>query len=164
MDVCCYGHSNTLLASSLDAARGASHFLWFEPVLRFRVSPRFRVVGLQSGLGRFGMGRSEGGFGRLANGGRAAQAMAIPEPHRRHRSEAVAACIRNCAANADRMQCDIYRKHGLPAGSSVVESACKHIFGNRFKTAGCRWSKAGATAPLAIRSCLENIRWPDFLE
>ena len=66
--------------------------------------------------------------------------MAILKPHR-HRFEAVAACIRTCEANADRMQSDLYRKHGLPAGSSVVESACKPIFGNRFKTAGCRWSK-----------------------
>ena len=142
---------------------GASHFLWFEPVLLFCVSRRFRVGGLQPGFGRFGMGRSGGGFGRLANGGRVAQTMAIPEPHRR-RPEAVAACIRTCEANADRMQCDLYRKHGLPVGSSVVESACKHIFCNRFKTAGCRWSKAGANAPLAIRCCLEYIRWPDFLE
>ena len=110
-----------------------------------------------------GCNRDWGGFGRLANGGRAAQAMAIPEPHRR-RPEAVAACIRTCEANADRMQCDLYRKHGLPVGSSVAESACKHIFGNRFKTAGCRWSKAGANALLAIGCCLENIRRPDFLE
>ena len=89
--------------------------------------------------------------------------MAIPEPHRR-RPEAFAACILTCEANADRMQCDLYRKHGLPIGSSVLEGAHKHIFGNRFKTAGCRWSKAGANALLAIGCCLENIRWSDFLE
>ena len=35
---------------------GASHFLWFDLVLRFRVSPRFCVGGLQSGLGQFSMG------------------------------------------------------------------------------------------------------------
>ena len=109
------------------------------------------------------MGRSGSGFGRLANGGRAAHVIAILEPHRR-RSEAVAACIRTCEANSDQMQCGLCRKHGLPVGSSVVESACKHIFGNRFKTAGCRWSKAGANALLTVRCCLENIRWSDFLE
>ena len=91
---------------------GASHFLWLERVLRFRVSPRSCVGGLQSGLGRFGMGRSGGGFGRLANGGRAAHVIAIPEPHRR-RSEAVAACIRTCEANSDQMQCGLCRKHGI---------------------------------------------------
>ena len=62
------------------------------------------------------------------------------------------------------MQCDLYRKHGLPVGPSVVESACKHIFGNRLKKARCRWSKAGTNALLAMRRRLENIRWPDFLE
>ena len=89
--------------------------------------------------------------------------IAIPEPHRL-RSEAVAACIRTCEANADRMQCDLYRTRGLPVGSGVVESACKHSVANRFKKAGCRWSKVGANALLAIRRCLENMRWPDFLD
>ena len=84
------------------------------------------------------------------NAGQVAQVIAIPEPHRR-RSEAVAACIRTCEANADRMQCDLYRTRGLPVGSDVVESACKKIVGNRFKKAGCRWSKAGANALLAAR-------------
>ena len=95
--------------------------------------------------------------------GQVAQVIAIPEPHRR-RSEAVAACIRCCEANADRMRCNLYRTRGLPVGSGVVESACKKIVGNRFKKAGCHWSKVGANALLAIRCCLENLRWPDFLE
>ena len=82
------------------------------------------------------------------NAGQAAQVIAILEPHRR-RSEAVAACIRYYQTNAGRMQCDLYRTRGLPVGSGVVESACKHIVGNRFKKAGCRWSKAGANALLA---------------
>lgn len=51
-----------------------------------------------------------------------------------------------------------------PVGSGVVEKACKRIVGSRFKKAGCRWSKAGINALLAIRCCLENMRWPDFLE
>ena len=101
--------------------------------------------------------------GEQPDGGQVAQVIAIPEPHRR-RSEAVAACIRTYEANADRMQCDLYRMRGLPVGSGVVESACKQIVGNRFKKAGCHWSKAGANALLAIRCCLENMRWPDFLE
>ena len=92
-----------------------------------------------------------------------AQVIAILEPRRR-RSEAVAACIRYCEATADRMRCDLYRTHGLPIGSDVVESACKHIVGNRFNKAGCSWSKVGANALLAIRCCLANMRWPDFLE
>ena len=62
------------------------------------------------------------------------------------------------------MRYDLCQTRGLPVGSGIVESACKHIVGNRFKQSGCRWSKAGANAVLAIRCCLENMRWPDFLE
>ena len=36
-------------------------------------------------------------------------------------------------ANMERMRCDLYSKWGLPVGSGNVESACKHIVGNRFK-------------------------------
>ena len=97
------------------------------------------------------------------NAGRVAQVIAALKP-RRDRSEAVAAFIRYCEANADRMRYDLYRKRGLPVGSGVVESACKQIVGSRFKRAGCRWSKTGANALLAVKCCIENMRWPDFLE
>ena len=77
---------------------------------------------------------------------------------------AVAACIRYFKANRDRMRCDLYRKRGLPVGSGFVESACKLVVGSRLKGAGRHWSKAGANGLLAIRYCLENRRWPDFLD
>ena len=64
----------------------------------------------------------------------------------------------------DRMRCALCRKRGLPVGSGIVESTCKHIVGNRFKQSGCRWQKAGANAVLATGCCLENMRWPDFLD
>ena len=79
-------------------------------------------------------------------------------------SEALAACIRTYGANRDRMRCDPCRKRGLPVGSGIVESACKRIVGNRFKQSGRRWSKAAANAVPTIRCCLENSRWPDFLD
>ena len=84
-------------------------------------------------------------------------------PHRK-RDEAVAACIRYFETNKDRMRYDIYRERGLPVGSGVVESACKQIVGSRFKRAGCRWSKAGANALLAIKCCISNNRWADFVD
>ena len=62
------------------------------------------------------------------------------------------------------MRCDLCRKCGLLVGSGGVESACKRIVENRFKKAGCCWSKTGASALLADGWCLENMRWPDFLE
>ena len=82
----------------------------------------------------------------------------------RDRSEAVVACIRTYKANRDRMRYDLYRTCGLPVGSGIVESACKRIVGNRRKKSGCRWSKAGANAVLAVKCCFENMRWPDFLD
>ena len=85
------------------------------------------------------------------------------KPHR-DRHEAVATCIRYYETNRDRMHYDLYRARGLPVGSGIVESACKQIVANRFKGAGRHWSKAGANGLLAIRCCLENRRWPDFLE
>ena len=95
--------------------------------------------------------------------GRVDRAVAALKPCR-DRSEDVAACIRYFKANRDRMHCDLCRKRGLPVGSGFVESACKLVVGNRLKGAGRHWSKAGANGLLAIRCCLENTRWPDFLE
>ena len=39
--------------------------------------------------------------------------------------------------NRDRMHYDEYRKMGIPIGSGVVESACKHVIGKRLKLRGC---------------------------
>ena len=94
--------------------------------------------------------------------GRVDLVIADLKPYRR--LEAVAACIRYCEANRDRMRYDLYRKRGLPVGSGFVESACKRIVGSRLKGAGRRWSKAGANAVLAVKCCFENRRWPDFLD
>ena len=85
------------------------------------------------------------------------------KPHR-DRDKAVASCIDYFEANKDRMRYDRCRERGLPVGSGVVESACKQIVGSRFKRAGCRWSKAGANALLAVKCCLEYNRWADFLD
>ena len=97
-----------------------------------------------------------------ATAGQGAQVIAALKL-RRHQPEAVAVCIDYCEVNADRMRCDLCRKRGLPVGAGVVESACKHIVGNRFKESGCSWSKAGTNALLAFGCCLENMRWPDLL-
>ena len=91
--------------------------------------------------------------------GRVELVIAALMPHR-DRPEAVMACICCYEANADRMQCDPYRKRGLLIGSGVVKSACKQIVGNRFKKAGCRWSKAGANALFAKRSRPKTFAGP----
>ena len=95
--------------------------------------------------------------------GRVDLAVAALKPYR-DRFEAAAVCIRYYEANRDRMRYDLYRKRALPVGSGIVESTCKYIVGNRFKQSGCNWSKAGANGLLAIKCCLENMRWLDFLD
>ena len=94
---------------------------------------------------------------------RNAAVIAALKPHR-DRSKAVATCIRTYEANTDRMRYDLCRKLGLPVGPGFVESACKQIVSSRFKRAGCQWSEAGANTLLAVKCCLKNNRWPDFLE
>ena len=81
------------------------------------------------------------------NAGPVAQVIAILEPVRSRRS--LHPHLRgHRGPNAMRS----LSKRGLPIGSGVVESACKHIVGNRFKKAGCRRSKAGANALLAAKA------------
>ena len=46
--------------------------------------------------------------------------------------------------NRERMNYPEYRAQGLPIGSGVVESACKHVVANRCKRTGMRWDEAGA--------------------
>ena len=83
-------------------------------------------------------------------------------PHR-HRDEAVAKCIDDFTANKAQMQYDKYRKQGMQIGSGVVESAGRQIVGLRMKRPGSHGSVTGANAVLAIKCCLTNHRWVDFL-
>ena len=83
-------------------------------------------------------------------------------PHR-HKDEAVVKCIDYFTANKAQMQYDTYRQQGMQIGSGVVESACRQIVGLRMKRPGSHWSVTGANAVLAIKCCLKNRRWVDFL-
>jgi hypothetical protein len=52
--------------------------------------------------------------------------------------------------NVERMDYPGYRRQGLPIGSGLVESACKHVVQTRMKRAGMRWSDDGGDAMLAL--------------
>lgn len=67
------------------------------------------------------------------------------------------------AANAARMRYPQFRAQGLPVGSGAVESAARHLVQQRLKGPGMRWSPAGASALLALRSALaaERSAFPD---
>lgn len=95
--------------------------------------------------------------------GRADSVIAFLKP-RRGKAEAVDDCVRYFESNRDRMRYDAYRARGMQIGSGVVESACRHVVGQRMKRSGGRWTVEGANAVLAIRRCLKNLRWPDFLD
>ena len=83
-------------------------------------------------------------------------------PHR-HRDEVVAKCIAYFTANKAQMQYDKYRRQGMQIGSGVIESAGRQIVGLRMKRPGSHWSVTAANAVLAIKCCLTNHMWVDFL-
>ena len=64
--------------------------------------------------------------------------------------------------NKDRMRYNQYRERGYHIGSGTVESACKHVVGQRLKQAGMRWSVAGADAILQLRILWKNGEWNRF--
>lgn len=66
--------------------------------------------------------------------------------------------------NRDRMRYDEYTRKGYHIGSGTVESACKHIVGQRLKQAGMRWSVVGADAILQLRILWKNDEWSKFWE
>jgi hypothetical protein len=61
--------------------------------------------------------------------------------------------------NRWRMRYQQFRQAGYPIGSGSVESGCKTVAQARLKQAGMRWSRHGAQAVLALRTCLLSNRW-----
>lgn len=64
--------------------------------------------------------------------------------------------------NKERMRYHQYRKRGYHIGSGAVESACKHVVGQRLKQAGMRWSVQGANSILQLRILWKNGEWNRF--
>jgi hypothetical protein len=64
--------------------------------------------------------------------------------------------------NKERMRYKEYRNNGYHIGSGTVESACKHVVGQRLKQAGMRWSVDGANAILQLRILWKNGEWNRF--
>jgi len=71
--------------------------------------------------------------------------------------------LRRCAdylqTHQARLRYHLFRAMGWPIGSGVVEGACKHVVGLRFKRQSTRWTKAGARAVLHLRLDRLNSRW-----
>ena len=64
--------------------------------------------------------------------------------------------------HANRMQYKAFREKGYMIGSGVIESACKHVVGERCKQAGMRWDKPGINAVLEWRCLLKNENWEEY--
>ena len=64
--------------------------------------------------------------------------------------------------HANRMQYKAFREKGYQIGSGVIESACKHVVGQRCKQAAMRWKKPGINAVLKMRCLLKNGGWNKY--
>ena len=58
--------------------------------------------------------------------------------------------------NISRMEYDIYRDHGYPIGSGLVEGQCKLVVNRRFKGNGMRWKSDDNDSVLDVRLALLN--------
>lgn len=64
--------------------------------------------------------------------------------------------------HAKRMQYKAFREKGYQIGSGVIESACKHVVGQRCKQASMRWKEQGINAVLKMRCLLKNGGWNKY--
>jgi hypothetical protein len=64
--------------------------------------------------------------------------------------------------HAHRMNYGELRAQGYFIGSGVIESACKHIAGDRLKRAGMKWSRQHVPKLLALRVCRASNWWSRF--
>ncbi len=94
-----------------------------------------------------------------------ARALGTPDPKLSDTAKAVDPCwiahraIGYFEENQGRMNYPAYRAQGLPIGSGVVESGCKHVVADRLKRTGMRWDEPGAENILALRCHDLNGRW-----
>ncbi len=93
--------------------------------------------------------------------GKVGRVMADLRPHR-GRGKAVAKCIDQFDSNKGRMRHDECRARGMQIGSGQIEGSCKKMVAARFKKSGCKWSKRGANALLALKCCWGNSGWEEF--
>ncbi len=76
--------------------------------------------------------------------------------------EKIQANITYFTNNKERMRYNEYLEKGYHIGSGTVESACKHVVGQRLKQAGMRWTVEGADAILQLRILRKNGEWHKF--
>lgn len=83
----------------------------------------------------------------------------LVEQGRDDRDQTLRKCADYLRTHQHRIRYHLFRAQGWPVGSGVVEGACKHVIGLRFKRQSTRWTKAGARAVLHLRLDRLNGRW-----
>ena len=66
------------------------------------------------------------------------------------------------ATNQQRMRYALFKRWHLPIGTGAVEGSCKFVVQSRFKLPGCRWSRRGLHAMLALKQLHLNGRWNEL--
>ena len=64
--------------------------------------------------------------------------------------------------HVERMQYKMFREKGYQIGSGVIESACKHVVGQRCKQAAMRWQEKGINPVLSARCLIKNGAWDRY--
>jgi len=64
--------------------------------------------------------------------------------------------------NYTRMDYPTYEALGYHITSSTVESACRHVVGDRLKRSGMRWTINGAQQITLLRLKWKNGNWKDY--
>ena len=73
-------------------------------------------------------------------------------------NEAITYYQNNCA----RMDYPRYENGDYHITSSTVESACRHVVGDRLKHSGMRWTIQGAQEITLLRLKWKNDKWKDY--
>ena len=84
--------------------------------------------------------------------------------HTEKQNHDIQGAINYFTTNQDRMKYPLYRAHGLPIGSGVVESACKNVVAARMKQSGMMWSLDGAKDMLQLRASVKSRRFRSDFE
>ena len=79
-----------------------------------------------------------------------------------HRGEKLKSTIEYYRNNVNRMDYPRYESEWYHITSSTVESACRHVVGDRLKRSGMRWTEDGAQYITSLRLKWKNDEWKSF--
>jgi hypothetical protein len=87
---------------------------------------------------------------------------ALREFSQTHALKELAEAITYYQNNHARMDYPAYESEGYHITSSTVESACRHVVGDRLKRSGMRWTMQGAQKITLLRLKWKNGKWKDY--